>query len=352
MARIKGKVAVAMSGGVDSSVAAFLLREAGYAVAGFTMTREDADGREGKVSEREVEDAKKVCDFLGLEHFSVDVAGVLERHVINPFIQEYLAGRTPNPCVKCNRFVKFGFLLEEIAKRGFDFLATGHYARIQCEKGKPVLMKGVDVGKDQSYFLHAIEREHLAHVLFPLGELTKKVVRKIAHEHRIPSAGKAESQDVCFIPESGYGEFLRKRGFEIEPGNFVDREGRILGQHRGSLLYTIGQRARLGGSNMGRLYVTQINPRDNLVFLGSKEELQSRGLVADQVNLLVDELPVRCEAKIRYAHQPAACEVKWEGERLNVKFDIPQEAITPGQFLVLYGGEIVFGGGRIINTER
>ncbi|MCX7983084.1 MAG: tRNA 2-thiouridine(34) synthase MnmA [Syntrophales bacterium] len=346
----KGKVAVAMSGGVDSSVAAFLLREAGYEVVGFTMTRVGVSEKGAKVSSQEVENAKKVCSYLGMEHFVIDVTEELEEQVIGPFIDEYLRGRTPNPCVNCNRFIKFGCLIENIMAQGFDFMATGHYARLGFRGRHLTLMKGQDKIKDQSYFLHAIAREQLTRIMFPLGELTKKEVKQIAQINGIPAVHHVESQDICFIPENGYGEFLKGRGFNINPGDFVDRQGRILGKHRGSLLYTIGQRARLGGMNTGRLYVIGIDPPRNLVFLGGKEELLSRYLEADQVNLLADDLPVSCKAKIRYAHQPAACRVELNEGILNVFFDTPQEAITPGQFVVLYEGDVVLGGGRIIST--
>jgi len=352
MGRARRKVAVAMSGGVDSSVAALLLKEAGYEVVGFTMLREGTSVKGGKVSDQEVEEAKKVCSFLGIEHFLLNVTQTLEEKVIKPFIQEYREGKTPNPCVNCNRFVKFGALWDEIALRGFDYLATGHYARLQEKDGRPVLMKARDISKDQSYFLHAVDRASLAKVIFPLGDYTKTQVRQWAKERRIPTAERKESQDICFIPADGYGAFLSERGVTIEPGDFVDRQGHPMGKHRGSLLYTVGQRARLGGIRSGRLYVISVDPMRNLVFLGKREDLLSRRLVADRVNILVDDLPLRCEAKIRYAHRPVACRVEMEAEKLTVTFDEPQEAVTPGQFVVLYFGEVVLGGGRIIASGR
>lgn len=352
MIRSKGKVAVAMSGGVDSSVAAHLLIKEGYDVVGFTMKKAATSEEDGKKEGSEVEEAAKVCRFLGIEHFGIDVTEIMEERVIMPFIQEYLAGRTPNPCVECNRFIKFGSLIEEISRRGFDFMATGHYARVGEKGGQPILLKGKDKTKDQSYFLHAISRDHLARILLPLGNYTKVQIKKWAKEISLPVADRPESQDICFIPDGGYGEFLKTRGFKIEPGDFVKRDGQIIGRHQGSLLYTIGQRARLGGIRGGRLYVTGVDPKRNLVMVGSKEELLSRELIADRVNLLVEALPLRCEAKIRYAHRPATCRVRLEEEILNVTFDTPQEAITPGQYVVLYEGEVVLGGGRIITRGR
>ena len=347
---MKDKVVIAISGGVDSSVAALLLKEQGHEVVGITMclgVAAEEGGHTKCCGPREIEDARRVCQMLKIPHYTMDFSGDLEEYIVKPFIEEYERGRTPNPCVACNRYIKFGTLLDKVAALGFDFIATGHYAKIERKNGRSILARSRETRKDQTYFLHAIKRETLERVRFPLADLMKDEVRQIARKHSLPVSDKQESQDICFIPEEGYGAFLRSRSIEVRPGEFVDRRGNVLGIHRGFALYTMGQRARLGGWSGDTLYVLGVDVRKNRVVVGGKADLLAPGLVADRVNLLVDNLPQRAIAKIRYAHRGAACRVALDGDLLRVVFDDPQEAITPGQYVVLYDGGIVLGGGVI-----
>jgi len=347
---MKDKVVIAISGGVDSSVAALLLKEQGHEVVGITMclgVAAEEGGRTKCCGPREIEDARRVCQMMEIPHYTMDFAGDLEEYIVKPFVEEYARGRTPNPCVACNRHIKFGTLLDKVTAMGFDFIATGHYARVEKQAGRSTLSLSKEMRKDQTYFLHAIKRETIDRIRFPLADLTKEEVRQIARRHRLPVSDKQESQDICFIPEEGYGAFLRSRSIDVKPGEFVNREGDVLGLHRGFALYTLGQRARLGGWSGEPLYVLGIDARKNRVVVGGKADLMAPGLAADRVNLLVDDLPERCVAKIRYAHRGAACRVALDGDLLQVIFDEPQEAITPGQYVVLYDGGIVLGGGVI-----
>jgi tRNA-uridine 2-sulfurtransferase len=347
---MKDKVAIAISGGVDSSVAALLLKGQDHDVAGITMKLGSAGGELGggkACGLREIEDARKVCRILDIPHHVVDFSHELEERIVRPFIEEYVRGRTPNPCVACNRHIKFGMLLDRVMEMGFDYIATGHYAKIEQMEGKSILRRSRETRKDQTYFLHAIKRETLGRIRFPLADLMKGEVREIARKSGLPVSDKQESQDICFIPGDGYGTFLRTRSIQVNPGEFVDRQGNVLGKHRGFALYTKGQRARLGGLTGEPRYVLGIDAGNNRVVIGGKAGLMSSGLVADRVNLLVDHLPERCVAKIRYAHHGAACRAVLDGGLLQVVFDEPQEAITPGQYVVLYRDGIVLGGGVI-----
>jgi len=346
---MKDKVVIAISGGVDSSVAALLLKQQGHEVAGITMRLGEAAGAGATkcCGLREIEDARRVCNLLDIPHDIIDFSADLEERVVKPFIEEYERGRTPNPCVACNRDIKFGTLLDRITTLGFNYIATGHYAKIERREGKSFLKRSIETRKDQTYFLHAIRREALARIRFPLADLTKEEVRQIARNNGLPVSDKEESQDICFIPDQGYGEFLRGRSIDVKPGEFVDGKGNILGEHRGYALYTTGQRARLGGWSGDPLYVLGVDARKNRVVVGGKADLMAPGLVADRVNLLVDDLPARAVAKIRYAHRGAPCTVALDGDLLRVVFDEPQEAITPGQSVVLYDSDIVLGGGVI-----
>ena len=351
---MREKIAVAVSGGVDSSVAALLLKEQGHEVVGITMclgVAAEQGGHTKCCGPQEIEDARRVCRMLDIPHCVMDFAADLEEHIVRPFVEEYRKGRTPNPCVACNRFIKFGTLLDKVTAMGFDFLATGHYASVRKEGGLPVLARSREARKDQTYFLHAIPRETLERIRFPLADLSKGEVRRIARENNLPVSDKQESQDICFIPEAGYGMFLRSRSIEVKPGDFVDRQGAVLGRHKGFALYTLGQRARLGGLSGDPLYVLAIDAVRNRVVIGEKADLFAAGLIAEQVNLLVDRLPVRAVAKIRYAHRGAGCRVAYDGALLRVAFDEPQEAITPGQCVVLYDGDIVLGGGVIREAQ-
>ncbi len=344
------KVAVALSGGVDSAVAALLLRDSGHEVVGVTMCLGvlPAEGGRAKCcGPREIKDARSVCDALGIRHYVVDFAADLEEKVIRPFVAEYGRGRTPNPCVACNRSIKFGSLLEKALAWGFDGIATGHYAGIERESGQYRLKIPKDRRKDQTYFLHGIPKEALSRVLFPLAGYTKDEVRGIAERAGLPVFDKEESQDVCFIPAEGLGPFLQARGAASAPGEIVDREGRVVGRHGGIARYTIGQRSGLGIGSPVPLYVLTIDAARNRLVVGEKRELLSEGLVADRLNCLVDAFPAEAWAKIRYAHRAARCTVSQEGDRLAVRFASPQEAVSPGQSVVLYDGETVLGGGTI-----
>ncbi len=349
------KVAVALSGGVDSAVAALLLKASGYDVAGVTMCLgvAPAAGKGVKCcGPREVEDARRVCLALGIRHYVVDFADDLEEKVVRPFVREYARGRTPNPCVVCNRCIKFGSLLARARAWGFDGIATGHYAGVEETGGGYRLKRPKDLRKDQTYFLHGIPREALSRVLFPLAGYTKDEVRGIAARAKLPVHDKPESQDICFIPAEGHEAFLRRRAVSVEPGEIVDRAGRSIGRHRGIACYTIGQRGGLGISSPVPLYVLAIDGPRNRLVVGPKGELGAAGLEADQVNRLVDSFPPEAWAKIRYGHRGAACRVSCEGDRLFVRFAEPQEAVAPGQSVVLYDGPTCLGGGIIKETER
>ena len=340
---------VALSGGVDSAVAACLLKEQGYEVTGVTMCLGVKTGESDKVrccGPREVEDARAVCDALGIGHHVLDFAPQLRSFVIEPFIREYREGRTPNPCFQCNRHIKFGDLLGKALAMGFGFLATGHYARVDSSGGKPRLTHARDARKDQTYFLSGIAPEALERVLFPLAGFTKDEVRAVAREANLPVSTKPESQDICFIPDGDTEKFLRG-SIDVTPGDIVDERGCVVGRHRGLALYTIGQRARLG-LNRGRpVYVIGKDPATGRIAVGVKELLFSRGLRAQGITSFVEELPRRARAKIRYAHAPAPCSATLEGDRLEVVFDQPQEAVTPGQTVALYDEDGLLASGII-----
>ena len=344
------RVLVAMSGGVDSSVAAFLLKEQGYDITGATMRLEvrAAEGEKPRCcGPNAVDDARRVCDRLGVPHECFDYASALEEQVIRPFIDEYSRGRTPNPCVNCNRFLKFGALLDKAKAMGFDYLATGHYAGIEETAAGPVLKRPRDRRKDQTYFLYHVAPERLSSILFPLAPHMKEDVRAIASKAGLPAAAKRESQDICFVTQRNYQAFVAGRLPEIHPGWIVDREGRKLGEHRGIVFHTIGQRSGLGISHKTPLYVTAIDAKRNRIVVGGKEDLRAGGLRAGDLNLLVREWPEKVHAKIRYRKREAPCTVVIENDRIQAVFAEAQEAITPGQSVVFYDGDIVLGGGII-----
>jgi tRNA-uridine 2-sulfurtransferase len=346
---MRQKVLVAMSGGVDSSVTAFLLKSQGYDCVGVTMCL-------GIKAEEEhvkccgptaVEDARRVCDRLTMPHYVFNYAREMEQKVIARFIGEYLKGRTPNPCVDCNRHLKFGSLLQIAEEMGFDFLATGHYAAIERIGDNVYLKKPKDRKKDQTYFLYPIPQEGLKSVLFPLAVLTKEEVRGIALKASLPVAGKKESQDICFVTQKNYQAFLSERVPEMKPGVIVDTRGNILGMHRGIVFYTIGQRSGLRISHATPLYVIAKDAAENRIIVGDKEQLKGTGLIAGNINRLVETWPDDVKAKIRYRKKEVSCKVAFEGESVRVIFSEEQEAIAPGQSVVFYADDCVLGGGEI-----
>ncbi len=343
-----------MSGGVDSSVAASLLKNSSYEVTGITMCFgiKSNDEKVRCCGPQAVEDAKRVCYRLGIPHYTMDFSKYLEERVISKFVSEYLKGRTPNPCVDCNRFLKFEILLKKALSMGFDFLATGHYAKIEENNGKFILKRATDRVKDQSYFLYPIRKEMLKFILFPLAELTKEKVREIAKGKDLPVANKPQSQDICFVTSGNYREFILQRMGDIRPGDVIDVDGNIRGMHKGICHYTVGQRKGMGISNKYPLYVLSKDVEKNQLNIGPKKNLQASGLIADDLNLLVDNLPREGFAKIRYAHREAKCEIFCQGKRLKVIFKEKQEAITPGQSVVFYDSDIVLGGGVIREALR
>ena len=348
-AKMTKKVLVAMSGGVDSSVAAMIMKNEGYDVAGVTMCLGIRDGGERArcCGPAAVDEAKQVCEKLGIAHYALDYSAELEEKVITRFVSEYVKGRTPNPCVDCNRHLKFGSLLDKAKILGFDFLATGHYAAIERIDGAYCLIRPRDRRKDQTYFLYAISREALSSILFPLASLTKEEVRKMATEATLPVAQKEESQDICFVTQKNYQAFLSERVQDFKPGTILDMQGNVLGEHRGIIFYTIGQRGGLGISSRAPLYVVSIDYEDNRIIVGEKKELLASGLVARDLNLFVENLPFEVSAKIRYRKREAPCEVALESDRIKVTFAEEQEAITPGQSVVFYADDSVLGGGII-----
>ncbi|MBN1474146.1 MAG: tRNA 2-thiouridine(34) synthase MnmA [Syntrophaceae bacterium] len=353
MKNISKKVLVAMSGGVDSSVAALLLCEAGYDVTGATMllgVHQDS-GQPGRFTDEAANDAAAVCAQLNIGHLTFSFADLMEEKVIGKFIKEYSRGRTPNPCVDCNRHLKFGALVNKARELGFDYLATGHYARIEKDNNAWHLLRPKDRIKDQSYFLYVIRANDLPFILFPLGDLSKDEVRKKAKKAGLKTAHRTESQDICFVPEGKYGRVFSDRGIVSTPGDILDTEGNILGRHKGIIHYTIGQRGGLGVSAKQPLYVLEIDARENQVVVGRKEDLLSSVLIAGELNLLSDNFPAQLEAKIRYRKKPAPCRVEKTGDKLKVVFEEPQESITPGQSVVFYNGEEVIGGGLIESID-
>jgi tRNA-specific 2-thiouridylase len=350
------RVAVAMSGGVDSSVAAALLREQGHEVFGITMrvwnpsTLPAEQG--GDPSSDHVTDARRVAEQLGIPLHVVDFQEEFRRLVIDDFVGEYFHGRTPNPCVRCNRTVKFGLLLDKARELGADFLATGHYARIERgDDGFFHLLKGEDPRKDQSYFLFALTQEQLSRSLFPLGGLTKPEVRDIASRIGLRVAEKGESQEICFIPDDDYVRFLEaENGSGILCGDIVDSRGTVLGSHCGTYRYTVGQRRGLGIAWREPLYVLGVDAQRREVVVGTKEELYRDGLTAARMNWMMatpaTEFGASC--KIRYRHQPVACRVlPLPGNRVEVRFLEREKSVTPGQAVVFYDNDRVLGGGWI-----
>ena len=351
------RIGVAMSGGVDSTVAAWLLQQQGHELVGLTM--ELFHGERGLPPAADLADAPRVAAQLGIPHHMLDLAPAFRDRVVEPFVCCYEAGETPNPCVLCNRQLKFGALLEEAGRLGCDAIATGHYARIQFQEntGRYLLRKAAHPEKDQSYVLYSLTQDQLARVCFPLGEMTKEEIRSIALREGLVSAHRSDSQDICFIPDGDYAAFItRYREKACPKGEFRDEAGRVLGTHEGLIHYTVGQRRGLGvSSNHGRLYVKEVDPVDNVVVLSENSSLFSTTLWAGHINFIpYDRLsaPARMKAKVRYRMVEQPCTVEQTGpDTIKVCFDQPQRAVTPGQALVLYDGDLVIGGGTILKGE-
>lgn len=367
---VNKRVVVAMSGGVDSSVAAALLAEQGYEVIGVTMqiwpeASEEIEQREGGCcSVTAASDARRVCDRLEIPFYVLNFRDVFGREVIDRFCREYARGRTPNPCIACNRYVKFEALLRRARELGAAYLATGHYGRVKWashreadpeDGGRHLLFRAADSSKDQSYALYSLTQEQLGRLILPLGELTKPRVRELAASMGLPTAHKAESQEICFVVADDYRVFLRERApGAVTPGPIVDTSGRRLGAHHGLADFTVGQRGGLGLAVGHPLYVVRLEPQTNTLVVGRDDEVFANKLEADDSNWIAFpalEGPIRAEAKIRYGAvpQPALIE-PLDGGRIRVTFDIPQRAITPGQAVVFYHGDLVLGGATINRT--
>ncbi len=353
------RAVVAMSGGVDSSVAAALLKEQGYNVIGISMRLIGyAEGTErvgGCCSIDDLNDARRVCDQLEIPFYVINLENAFREKVIERFISEYLSGRTPNPCVLCNQRLKFEILLNKARELEAEYLATGHYARILFDDGlqRYQLLKGIDPGKDQSYFLFTLTQEQLNSVLFPLGGIKKEEVRRLAQKFNLRVAEKVESQEICFIPDDNYSKFILEKAspYAIKPGDIVDSSGKVLGRHSGIHNYTIGQRKGLGISSPRPLYVIGFDLDKNHVIVGEEAGLYSNALMADEVNWLSISKPegeMEATVKIRYRHDGEDAVIKpLENDKVQIEFKSPVKSITPGQAAVFYDGDIVLGGGWI-----
>ena len=349
-------VIVGMSGGVDSSVAAYLLKKQGYRVIGVTMQiwQEEETAENGCCGLSAVEDARRAADDLGIPFYVMNFRKEFRETVIDYFVEEYLKGHTPNPCIACNRYVKWEALLNKSLSLGADFIATGHYAQIdQLSNGRFALKKSVTAQKDQTYALYNLTQKQLSHTLMPVGAYTKEEIRKTAEEIGLLVAQKKDSQEICFIPDHDYAAFIKKHTkSEILPGNFVRADGIVLGRHKGLIHYTIGQRKGLNLSLGSPAFVTEIRPQTNEVVIGTGEEVYGDRLYANRLNFMaVPEIEGEMEvfAKIRYSHKGAYCKIrKTDPDQIECKFYEPQRAITPGQAVVFYQGDYVLGGGTII----
>ncbi len=353
---MRKKALIAMSGGVDSSVAAYLLMNQGYDCMGATMrlvaNSEERTEESGCCSLEDVEDARSVAAGLGMPFYVFNFTEDFKKQVMEPFIAAYEKGETPNPCIACNRHLKFERFYKRAMELGCDYVATGHYVRILEKNGRFLLKKAADRSKDQSYVLYSMTQEQLAHTLFPLGEMEKEETRRLAEERGFVNSKKPDSQDICFVPDGDYADFIRKStGKEYQPGDFVDKDGNILGSHKGIIHYTKGQRKGLGVPAAVPLYVCEINPEKNQIVLGKNEELFAREFEASDMNWIYWDAPpeiFRAKAKVRYRHTEQWATVRTLPDGgIRVEFDEAQRAITRGQSVVLYDGEYVLGGGII-----
>jgi len=362
-AKGKGRVLVAMSGGVDSSVAAALLVDEGYECIGVTMQlwpeNLPVEHESGCCSISAVYDARRVANKLGIPYYVLNFAQSFQEQVIDRFAGEYLKGRTPNPCIVCNEKVKFGTFLQKARELECDFVATGHYASVEYDeaRGRYLLLRGKDRRKDQSYTLYGLTQEQLAHTLLPLGTLEKETTRAIARELGLVTADKPDSQEICFVPGGDYRTFMERYAPEsVRPGDIVDLDGNVLGRHRGIAFYTVGQRKGLGIAHPEPLYVVRLDAKNNRVVVGPKEAVQGVALLADPVNFVAIpslEGPMEVTCKIRYKAEetPAVIEPGPDGGVIT-RFEEPERAITPGQSVVWYDGDVVVGGGIIVKDLK
>ena len=351
----KGRVVVAMSGGVDSAVAAYLLRQEGYEVVGVTMrlwTVENPNALPNQkrcCSVEDVDDARRVCQIIGAPHYFLNFEREFHTYVVDYFCREYQRGRTPHPCIACNDKMKFDFLLQRALFVDAAYIATGHYARISHEEGRWHLLKGVDPFKDQSYVLFNLRQDILSRILFPVGWYPKEQIRSIATQAGLPVADKPDSQEICFIPSGDYRAFLGQR-LTPQAGEIVDSQGNVLGQHPGVEFFTIGQRRGLGFATGERLFVTRVDAQHNRVVVGPEEELLQKELRASQVNYISGEVPqkpLEVMAKIRYKAPESPAILEPHGDSVLLRFQEPQRAVTPGQAVVFYQGDRALGGGFI-----
>lgn len=353
------RVLLGMSGGVDSSVAAIILMEQGYEVIGATMKLWDPEDDEGQskcCGDDSILDAKRVCDKLGIPHYTLNLKEEFKKCVIENFIEEYANARTPNPCIECNKYLKFNYFFRKAMELGCDYIATGHYAKTEfSDKYNQVVLKKSNAGKkDQSYVLYNIPKDIINKVLFPLGQFeNKEQIRKIAEKHDLLTAKKPDSQEICFIPDDDYAKFLSKNGrVESKPGKIVDNQGNALGTHKGLIHYTIGQRKGLGIAHETPLYVVKLDAQNNLLVVGDEKDIFSKELYANNLNFTVDikrDLPIKVNAKIRYGAKEAEATLFPEvNGKVKVEFETPQRAITKGQSVVFYIDDVLIGGGKII----
>ena len=348
----KERVAVAMSGGVDSSLTTALLKEAGYKVIGITMQiwPSDEPARFGGCCGLEaIEDAKKVAYKLGIPHYVINFRSIFAHEVIADFCQEYSLGRTPNPCIRCNQYIKFDALLKKAKELDSSFIATGHYARIEQSPDGYRLLKAIDLAKDQSYFLYTLGQSELQHLLLPIGNLHKVEVRRLSTEIGLPTATKRESQDICFIPDNNYRVFIAKH-ISLESGDIVDTRGKVLGRHGGLARYTVGQRQGLGLTSSERLYVLRLDTANNRLVVGAQDQLLSNRLFASKLSWVSGEAPkepINITAKVRYRSPEVTAKLHLNDGVAEVNFQQPQRAVTPGQAIVFYQGDTILGGGII-----